>query len=139
MSLYVPSFQINCTVAAAVGHSVFCAFGEVLEVDDHPFVWSSSARRLTGRSVQEIFDCLGPAYFCRAYCMTYESFWVLCGKIGVLIRNFAAQGVCRQRGNRTGQIVGAVGTPPPMPNGSISSSARLGVTLVVAYVQGACV
>ena len=38
-----------------------------------------------------------------------------------------------QRGKRTGRRVGAAGTPPPVPNGSISSSARLGVALRYFY------
>jgi hypothetical protein len=101
MSSYVPSLQIDCIVAAAVGHSVFCTFGELLEDDDHPLVRRSSARKRTRRSVQEIFDCLGPAYFRRAYRMTYESFRVLHGKIGNLIRKFVAQGVCGHKGKRT--------------------------------------
>ena len=36
-----------------------------------------SARRRIRRSVEEIFDCLGPIYFRRAYRMSYESFWRL--------------------------------------------------------------
>ena len=124
MSSYVPSLQIDYIVAAAVGHSVFCTFD-----DDHPLFRHSGARKRKRRSVQEIFDCLGPAYFRRAYRMTYDSFWVLHGKIGDLIRKFAAQGVSGQMGKRTGLRVGAAGTPPPVPNGPISSSARLGIAI----------
>ena len=108
MSSYVPSLQIYCIVAAAVGHSVFCTFDE-----DHPLVQHSGARNRTRRSVHEIFDCIGPAYFRRAYCMMYESFWVLHGKIGDLIQKFAVQGVSGQMGKRTGRRVGAAGTPTP--------------------------
>ena len=117
-----------------MGHSVFCTFGELLEDDDHPLVRRSSARKRTRRSVQEIFDCLGPAYFRRAYRMTYESFRVLHGKIGNLIRKFVAQGVCGHKGKRTGRKVGAAGTPPPVRNGPISSSSRLGIA--IRYFSG---
>ena len=66
MSSYGPSLQLDCIVAATVVHSVFYTLN-----DNHPLVQHSGARKRMRRSVHEIFDCLGPAYFRRAYHMTY--------------------------------------------------------------------
>ena len=39
------------------------------------------ARSRKRRSVEEVYQCLGPSYFRRAYRMTYEVFWILHAKL----------------------------------------------------------
>ena len=50
-----------------------------------------SARKRVCWSVEEIYHCLGPIYFCRAYWMSYDSFWRLHNLLEVKIEesNFA--------------------------------------------------
>ena len=49
-----------------------------------------SARKRIRQSVEEIYHCLGPVYFCRAYRMHYVSFWRLHDLLEVKIEEAAA-------------------------------------------------
>jgi hypothetical protein len=49
-----------------------------------------SARKRARRSVAEIYHCLGPIYFPRAYRMSYDSFWRLLDLLEVKIEEAAA-------------------------------------------------
>jgi hypothetical protein len=84
-----------------------------------------SARRRIRRSVEEIFDCLGPIYFRRAYRMSYESFWRLHSLLEAKIDDVAA----KIRGYSPREAHGENWSAPPIHNGPISSSARLGIAL----------
>jgi hypothetical protein len=88
MSSNVPPYQVDLIVAAAVGHSVLSIFATESQVQGrhgHP------PRKRQRRSIKEIYDCLGPHYFRRAYRMTYDSFWILHSKIFCLIWHYAAR------------------------------------------------
>ena len=85
------------------------------------------ARRRTRQSVAEIYNCLGPIYFRRAYRMTYASFWRLHDLLEEKINTVAAQ--VRGYNKKSGDGGDNNCSSPPIPNGIISSSARLGIAL----------
>ena len=78
------------------------------------------------REVLQIYDCLGPVYFRRAYRMTYQSFWRLYHKLAPGIE--AAREAYYEYEKRGGRAGGNY-VDPPIPNGPISGSARLGCAL----------
>jgi hypothetical protein len=84
-----------------------------------------SARRRNRRTVEEVYDCLGSSYFRRAYRMSYQSFWTLHSKVGREIQN------ATERHGRTpsGSFNLSTAPPPPVPNGTISTSVRLAVAI----------
>ena len=84
-----------------------------------------SARVRVRRSVVEIYHCLGPIYFCRAYRMTFTSFWHLHDSLEAKIEDVSA----KIRGYNRKDTHGANWSAPPIPNGLISSSVRLGIAL----------
>ena len=43
--------------------------------------FQKAARRRVRRTVADIYECLGPIYFHRAYRMSYSSFWSLHAKL----------------------------------------------------------
>ena len=123
MSSNIPAYQVELIVAAAVGHSVLSIFAIESQVQGrhgHP------PRKRQRRSIKEIYDCLGPHYFRRAYRMTYDSFWILHSKTFRLIRHYAARAIRRKKKTGVKQVGGA---PPPIQNGLISTRARLGCAL----------
>jgi len=75
--------------------------------------------------VIEVYRCLGPFYFRRAYRMTYESFCRLHGKLSHGIH--AAARVLRKYKLRGLQLL--ISTPPPVPNGPVTTSIRLACAL----------
>ena len=85
----------------------------------------SIAQKHIHRSIAEIYNSLGPIYFRRAYRMTYESFWCCHDLLEQEIDNVAAmvRGYDRKSNNRENC------SAHPIPNGIISSSARLGIAL----------
>ncbi len=50
-----------------------------------------SARKRVHWSVEEIYHCLGPIYFCHAYWMSYDSFWHLHDLLELRIEEAAAK------------------------------------------------
>ena len=84
-----------------------------------------SARKRVRRSIGDIFHCLGPIYFRRAYRMSYESFWKLHDLLEVKIEECAA----KIRGYMPKDTHGENWSAPPIPNGIISTSVRLGIAL----------
>jgi len=72
-----------------------------------------SARRRIRRSVEEIFDCLGPIYFRRAYRRSYESFWRLHSLLEAKIDDVAA----KIRGYSPREAHGENWSAPPFPMG----------------------
>jgi hypothetical protein len=116
-----------------------------------------SARQRIRRSVEDIYKCLGDAYFRRAYRMTYESFWVLHEKLQAGISHAAIESEDwrknreRTRRNQHNQENPTTATmskqgnreakkdanylPPPVPNGHICTSVRLACAL--RYFAGA--
>lgn len=97
------------------------------------------ARRRTRRTVPEIFDCLGPTYFRRAYRMDYQTFWILHDKLHNHMENYLY--LYRRRSMPEGGV-GAGGRKggnyslPPIPNGRISMSVRL--ACAIRYFAGGC-
>jgi hypothetical protein len=84
-----------------------------------------SARKRVRRSVGEIYHCLGPIYFRRAYRMSYNSFWRLHDLLEAKIEEAAAnvRGYTRSVNGERFQRC------PPIPNGEIRSSVRLGIAI----------
>jgi hypothetical protein len=123
MSSNISPYVVDLIVAAAVGHSVSYIFEIESRVQGrhghHP-------RERERRSIAEIYDCLGPHNFRRAYRMTYDSFWILHRKTFRLIQHYALQAIRRKKKTGMKQVGGA---PPPIRNGLISTSARLGCAL----------
>ncbi len=82
-----------------------------------------SARKRVRWSVAEIYHCLSPIYFCHAYRMSYESFLRLHDLLEVRIKEAAA----KIRGYTPKDFHGENWSAPPISNGTISTSVRLGV------------
>lgn len=80
----------------------------------------------TRRSVEEIYSCLGDYYFNRAYRMTYQSFWRLHSmlRIGIKTALDEARQYVLKGGRQGGNF-----SPPPIPNGNLSTSVRLALCL----------
>lgn len=74
------------------------------------------------RTVDEIYECLGPIYFRRAYRMNYESFFRLHDLLSATIEEVASK--LRKYTPKSGSH-----RSPPVPNGIISTSVRLGIAL----------
>jgi len=88
-----------------------------------------SARKRARRTVEEVYKCLGPQYFRRAYRMSYASFWKLHNKVAPnIIEAFKQYRRNHRKGGRKGRK-GGVYKPPPIPNGYISTSVRLALAL----------
>jgi len=82
-------------------------------------------RRQRG-SVADVFQCLGPSIFRRAFRMTFDSFWRLYSILSPHILSSLAEGskyVCK--GGRAGGNYSL----PPIRNGPILHSIRLGASL----------
>lgn len=112
------SFIVKAAAAAALCH--------YQERRRGPARSGKSARSRTRRHVQEIYNDLGPIYFCRAYRMTYTSFWRLHEKLSPTIITVAARHrhyVCKG-GRKNGNY-----SLPPIPNGIITTSVRLAIAL----------
>ena len=79
-----------------------------------------SAQPRIRRSVKEIYKCLGPVYFRRAYRMSYQSFWILHSKLkpGIL-----------EAMERPEEDFAINSSSPPVPNGPITTSVRLACAL----------
>jgi hypothetical protein len=77
------------------------------------------------RSVAKIHHCLEPIYFCRAYWMSYYSFWCLHEKLEGKIEDVAS----KVRGYSPKEANGEKRSVPPIPNGIISSSVRLAIAI----------
>ena len=84
------------------------------------------------RSVHEVYRCLGPSYFQRAYRMSYESFWILHTKLAtrinrarLAIRRYVPKGGRKAKGGRKGGKFKL----PPIRNGRITTSVRLACAL----------
>ena len=81
-----------------------------------------SPRFRTRRTVDDIYQCLGPIYFRRAYRMCYESFWKLHDLVSTKIEEMASK--LRPHAPKLGSH-----RSPPIANGIISTSVRLGIAL----------
>ena len=74
------------------------------------------------RTVDEIYQCLGPIYFRHAYRMSYESFWRLHELLSPVMEDVASKVrryIPKQHSYKS----------PPVPNGIIFTSVRLGIAL----------
>jgi hypothetical protein len=80
-----------------------------------------SARIRERRTVEDIYNCLGPRYFRRAYRMSYDSFCVLHNKL--------EQGILDALDKRKIKGARQHDRAPPIPNGPISTSVRLASAL----------
>jgi hypothetical protein len=81
-----------------------------------------SPRKRVRRTVEEIYQCLGPVYFRRAYRMGYESFLKLHDKLAPeIISAFRQHHRYHRKGGRRGSKGGNY-MLPPIPNGAISTS-----------------
>ena len=77
-------------------------------------------------SVLEVFNCMGPRIFRRAFRMTFDSFWRLHTILLPFIRTATDKKINYERkGGRSGGNY----SPPPIPNGVISPSIRLGAAI----------
>jgi hypothetical protein len=83
----------------------------------------NKVRRRIRRTIEEMHIILGDTYFRRAYRMSIESFWDLHGKLQEGIDAAASMLRRRRRNPNTNRL------PPPVPNGKIPSSVRLGCAL----------
>jgi DDE superfamily endonuclease len=109
------------------------------------------------RTVDDIYNCLGPTYFRRAYRMTYECFLLLHSKLhlGILDAEKLARGAVDEefRPHNTGATMGATKQkgnchpknnincypysqykPPPTRNGKVSTKVRL--ACAIRYFAG---
>ena len=86
-----------------------------------------SARFRVRRTVEEIYHCLGRIYFRRAYRLSYASFWRLHELLAPVIDGIASKirGYVPKHERDHGDKFSA----PPVPNGIISRSVRLGIAL----------
>jgi hypothetical protein len=75
---------------------------------------------------EEIYNCLGPIYFRRAYRISYESFWHLHDKVAPKIDEYIPKyyKYTRKGGREGGNYI-----PPPTPNGCITTSVWLALAL----------
>eukprot|EP00970_Alexandrium_tamarense_P018495 scaffold13344_cov215-Alexandrium_tamarense.AAC.1 len=88
-------------------------------------------------TVEQIHQCLGDIYYRRAYRMSWLSFWTLhdklCGPIKETIAKAAKIRKETRRREKRKRVVGISNllnpTPPPPPNGTISTSVRLACAL----------
>jgi hypothetical protein len=102
-------------------------------------------RARTRKTIQQVYECLGPRYFRRAYRMTYKAFWILRSLLqeGMLAYDAgyreAGQRHQQQPGDDDnffdGYSRGNIRPPPTPPNGGIPLSTRLGCAL--RYFAGA--
>ena len=124
---------MDLIVSAAVGHSVSSIFEIESRVQGgrhgHP------PRKRERQSITEIYDWLGPHYFRHAYQMTYDSFWILHRKTCCLIWHYTVLAIRRKKKKAAQQLL-VGGVLPPIPNGRIFTSARLGCAL--RYFAGGC-
>lgn len=114
---------INANIAlAAVHHHAVVVYG--CNKKGHG---RKAARHRVRRTVKDVYNCLGPTYFRRAYRMTYHSFWVLHSKLkqGIL----DAHKKLKEHDNDVCDLPKIHGRPPPIPNGPISTSVRLACAL----------
>jgi len=83
------------------------------------------------RSVSEIYNCLGPVYFRRAYRMSFESFW----RLHLLLLPHI-ETCLRQSSNyeKKGGRFGGNYVLPPIRNGEITTSVRL--ACAIRYFAG---
>lgn len=106
-----------------------------------------AARPRARRSVEEIYQCLGPIYFRRAYRMSYDDFWILHKKLHDGIKKALSKAALtsaarKMNDDRHGKGKGNYESKkscnyrtPPVPNGPIKTSARLACAL--RYFAGA--
>ena len=101
-------------------------------------------RRQIRRSVSDVFNCLGPQYFRRAYRMSFESFWILHEALKNGIQVAYREHRIRMKERKLKKI-SKMSTKskriyykmlleekfnvPPVPNGIIDSSIRLACAL----------
>ncbi|KAG7363561.1 DDE superfamily endonuclease [Nitzschia inconspicua] len=89
-----------------------------------------AARVRQRRSVQDVYECLGPTYFHRAYRMSYESFWILHDKLRDGIEE-----ALKEKQTKVPDEGGKLhNRAPPIPNGPICSSVRL--ACAIRYFAG---
>ncbi|KAG7353941.1 hypothetical protein IV203_003297 [Nitzschia inconspicua] len=80
-----------------------------------------AARVRQRRSVQDVYECLGPTYFRRAYRMSYESFWILHDKL----RDGIEEALKEKQTKLPDEGGKLHNRAPPIPNGPICTSVRL--------------
>ena len=87
-------------------------------------IWFAQPRQRV--SVFEVFTTMGPRIFCRAFRMTFDGFWRL---HAILLPHICT--AIRENRHYTckGGREGGDYSFPPIPNGSISSSIRLGAAI----------
>ena len=91
----------------------------------HYWMGSQFFIRQSRRTMEHIYRCLGSRYFWRAYRLSYESFLFLHEKLSVgIAKAIDNLRPYEQRGGRGGNY-----KPPPVRNGPVSTSVRLGCAL----------
>jgi hypothetical protein len=118
-------FGASAVIQSAVTAAVLCHF-EVMKEFDHLW-WSRTAAQPRRRqSVQEVYNTMGPLFFCRAFRMTLDSFWhlhaILLPHIRTAVSNNSEY---KCKGGREGGNYSL----PPIPNGPIFTSTRLGAAI----------
>lgn len=96
-----------------------------------------AARPRTRRSVEEIFESLGPTYFRRAYRMSYESFCKLHQKLEDAILEALAAAKSKRKEEdapKARRTKKGIYSLPPVPNGTIDTKVRL--ACAIRYFAG---
>ena len=115
-------FQRNITIARQSSSIVAIVTVVAVITIRPPTRLGKSPRFRIRRTVDDIYQCLGPIYFRRAYRMSYESFWQLHDLLSPAMKDVASS-VRRYIPKRHSY------KSPPVPNGNISTSVRLGIAL----------
>lgn len=123
--LFGSSAVVQSAVIAAVDHY------ENVEDKGRRSHMPAQPRRRT--SIQEIYNAMGPRIFRRAFRMTLDSFWRL---HAILLPHICTALSKNSKYECKGGRVGGNYSLPPIPNGPISPSARLGAS--IRYFAGGC-
>jgi hypothetical protein len=105
-SSYLSKHQRNnvslLIVKAAVLVAAYCCHGQAWGRGNR---LGKLIRTRVRPTIKEVYNCLGPIYFRRAYRMTHESFWCLHEKVGPQIDAFISKYLkCCRKDGRAGGI-----------------------------------
>jgi len=107
------------------------AFRVMYEGDMLRFVVSSPPQIQERHSVMDVYNMLGPTYFCRAYCMSLQSFYHLSL---ILFQHIVSARENMSLYQKKRKISGGNYRDPPVRNGPVSSTVRL--ACAIRYFAG---